>query len=119
MTFLRARFLAMQVFQAKPPPLLTEPDGVIRVLGTRVSLETVVGAFDEGATAEEIAQRYPSLDLAAVYAVIAYVLGNRPEVDAYVTARRREARALQAEVEAQLPPRGLRERLLARRTAGQ
>ena len=109
----------MQAFQARLPPLLTEPGGVVRISGTRVSLETVVAAFDEGATAEEIVQRYPSLDLAAVYAGIAYVLDNRSEVDAYVTARRRDARALQAEIETQFPPHGLRERLLARRTSGQ
>jgi uncharacterized protein (DUF433 family) len=112
-------FFGMQAFQARLPPLMTEPDGVVRVSGTRVSLETVVAAFDEGATAEEIVQRYPSLELAAVYAVIAYVLDNRFEVAAYVTARRRDARALQEEIEAQFPPHGLRERLLARRTSGQ
>jgi uncharacterized protein (DUF433 family) len=109
----------MHAFQAKPPPLQVEPDGVVRVLGTRLSLETVVAAFDEGATAEEIVQRYPSLELGAVYAVIAYVLDNRSEVDAYVAARRSDARALQAKVEAQFPPRGFRQRLLARRAAGQ
>ncbi len=106
----------MHAFQAIRPPLLAEPDGVVRVSGTRVSLETVVAAFDSGATAEEIVQRYPSLELAAVYAVIAYLLDNRPEVDAYVISRRTDARALQAQIEAQLPPTGIRERLLARRT---
>jgi hypothetical protein len=80
-----------------------------------VSLETIVAAFDAGATAEEIVQRYPSLDLAAVYAVIAYVLDHRVEVTAYVAGRQHEARALQAEIEAHSPPQGIRERLLARR----
>jgi uncharacterized protein (DUF433 family) len=112
-------FRAVHAFQARPPPLLAEPDGVVRVSGTRVSLETVVAAFDAGATAEEIVQRYPSLELAAVYSVIAYVLNNRAEVDAYVGARRKEARALQAEIEAQLPSHGFRDRLLARRPSGQ
>jgi uncharacterized protein (DUF433 family) len=106
----------MHAFQARPPPLLTGPDGVVRVLGTRVSLETVVAAFDSGATAEEIVQRYPSLELAAAYAVIAYVLGNRAAVDAYLASRRTDTSAVQAEIEAQLPPTGIRQRLLARRT---
>ncbi|HEY3820321.1 MAG TPA: DUF433 domain-containing protein [Polyangiaceae bacterium] len=107
----------MQAFQAKLPPLLTEPDGVVRISGTRVSLETVVAAFDAGATAEEIVQRYPSLDLAAVYGAIAYILDNRSEVDAYVTTRRRDAQTLQVKIETRLPSQGIRERLLARRTS--
>ncbi len=54
----------------EPVPLLTDKDGVVRVGGTRVTLDTVVAAFKEGATAEEIVQQYPSLELADVYAVI-------------------------------------------------
>jgi uncharacterized protein (DUF433 family) len=104
----------MQAFAAKPPPLSTSPGGIVRVSGTRISLETIVVAFDHGSTAEEIAQQYPSLDLAAIYAVISYVLDNRSEVDAYVTARRDDARLLQAQIEAHSPPHGIRERLFAR-----
>jgi uncharacterized protein (DUF433 family) len=40
-----------------------------------------------GASAEEIVGRFPTLDLAAVYAAIAYVLAQRGEVDAYVATR--------------------------------
>jgi hypothetical protein len=47
----------MQAFEARPPPLTRGPDGVVRVTGTRVPLETLVTAFDAGATAEEIAQQ--------------------------------------------------------------
>lgn len=36
----------------------TDADGVIRVGGTRVTLDTLVEAFNEGATAEVIAQQY-------------------------------------------------------------
>ncbi len=36
----------------KPIPLETDADGVVRVGGTRVTLDTVVAAFKEGATAE-------------------------------------------------------------------
>ena len=109
--------LSMQAFVAKPPPLVVGADGAIRVAGSRVSLETLVTAFDEGATAEEIVQQYPSLPLGSVYGVIAYVLENRASVDAYVTERRRAAGDLQKEVEAHTPPDGLRTRLLARRSS--
>jgi uncharacterized protein (DUF433 family) len=105
----------VQAFQARPPPLSTGPDGIVRVTGSRVSLETIVAAFDSGETAEEIVQHYPSLELPAVYAVISYALDHRAEVDAYLAQRRREARTLQERVETHLPPVGIRERLLARR----
>ena len=47
-------------------PILTDIDGVIRVGGTRVSLDTVLYAYNEGANPEEIVEQYPSLDLADV-----------------------------------------------------
>jgi uncharacterized protein (DUF433 family) len=107
----------MQAFEARLPPLVTKPDGVVRVVGTRVSLETVVTAFDAGATAEEIVQQYPSLELAAIYGVISYVLDHRPEVDAYVAKRREYARTTQEQIERSSSPAGIRQRLLARRSS--
>ena len=48
----------------EPIPIVLGEDGVMRVRGTRVTLDTVLSAFSDGATAEEIAQRYPSISLA-------------------------------------------------------
>ena len=53
-------------------PIHTDADGVVRVAGTRVTLDTMVAAFDAGATVEEIAQQYSSISLADVYSVITY-----------------------------------------------
>jgi uncharacterized protein (DUF433 family) len=106
----------MQEFRARPPPLTRDADGVIGVTATRVQLEIIVEAFDSGATPEEIVQRYPSVDLPGVYAVISYVLDNRRAVDKYVSERLRSAAALRAEIETKLPPDGIRARLLARRS---
>lgn len=99
---------------AEPPPLKTDADGVIRVGNTRVPLETVVGAFCDGATAEEIAYQYPSLELADVYAVIAYYLRKKADVDAYMQRQQKEANRIRAQNEARFDPTGLRDRLLAR-----
>ena len=96
---------------------LREEAGVIRVAGTRVTLDTVISVFNAGATPEEIAQRYPTLQLADVYAVIGYYLHHRSEVDTYLHERERQADAIQKENEARFNPSGLRERLLARRAA--
>jgi hypothetical protein len=57
-----------------------------------VTLDTILAAFAEGATAEEIAQEYPSVSLADVYQVIAYSLRHTSEVEAYLARRRQEIR---------------------------
>lgn len=98
-----------------PVPLSFAEDGpAIRVEGTRVTLDTVVGAFNRGATAEEIAQDSPAVSLADVYAVIAYYLRHRSEVEEYLERRAREHAALRREIEERPEYRELRERLLAR-----
>ncbi|HEX5415730.1 MAG TPA: DUF433 domain-containing protein [Chloroflexota bacterium] len=101
---------------AEPVPLETDRDGVVRVRGSRVTLDTVVAAFRRGATAEEIVQQYPSLALADVYAVIAYYLRRRPEVEAYFQERNEQAARVRQENERRFDPAGVRERLIARRT---
>lgn len=98
----------------EPIPLSTDTNGVIRVAGTRVTLETVVGAFETGATPEEIAQDFPTLRLDDIYAVITYYLRHRKEVEAYLQRRGAQAEKIRREIEAHSPQRGLRERLLAR-----
>ena len=47
-------------------PIETDEDGVIRVGNTRVTLETLVSAFNHGSTAEEIVYQFPVLNLADV-----------------------------------------------------
>jgi uncharacterized protein (DUF433 family) len=99
---------------ADPPPLTTGDDGVVRVGGTRVTLDTVVEAFREGLTPEEIQQQYPSLELTRVYAAVTYYLHHRPEVEEYLRERARHRKAVRREVENRFDPSGIRERLLAR-----
>ena len=62
-------------------PLITGSDGVMRVRGTRITLDTLVAAFDDGATAEEIVQQYPSASLAVIYQVIGYYLQHLAELE--------------------------------------
>ena len=64
---------------AQSPPLERNADGVMLVGKTRVTLDTVIAVFEQGATAEEIVYRYPSLKLADVYATIAFYLNNQEE----------------------------------------
>jgi uncharacterized protein (DUF433 family) len=98
-------------------PLLEDADGVVRVSGTRVTLDTIVQAFSQGATAETISEQYPSVPLAHVYAVIAFYLTHREQVEEYLASRQAQADNVRRMNEARLPD-GLRERLLARKKGG-
>lgn len=100
---------------AEPHPLQTDERGVVKVAGTRITLDTIVYAFQEGASAEEIAYRYPSLDLADIYSTITYYLRNREAVDAYLGGRESHATEVRRQNESRFDSAGLRERLLARR----
>ncbi len=99
-------------------PLETDSHGVIRVSNTRVTLDTIVAAFKEGATAEEIAQQYSIVPLADVYYIIGYYLRRRDEVESYLGKRKQEADGLQKQMEARFNPVGIRERLMARQQGG-
>lgn len=103
------------VIEAPPVPLRTDDHGVLRVGQTRVPLDTVVYAFNQGASPEEIVMSYPTLDLPQVYAVVNYYLYNRAEVDAYLRERETDATRIQAENETRFPPNGVRTRLLSQR----
>ena len=96
-------------------PLATDADGVVRVSGTRVTLDTIFAAFQDGATPEEIAQQYPVVPLGDIYQVIGYFLRHPKEINVYLLHRRQAAQAIKAENEQRWFPDGVRERLLARR----
>jgi uncharacterized protein (DUF433 family) len=67
----------------------TDDNGVLRVGTTRVMLDSVVAAFEQGHSPETIQQQYPALSLEDVYGSISYYLAHREEVQAYL--RRQDA----------------------------
>lgn len=93
-------------------PLKISPDGVIRVGGTRVTLDTVIAAFKEGAAAEEIVFRYPSLHLADVYAVLSYYLRRTKEIEDYLNQRQKKANEVKQQYSSLFESQGIRDRLL-------
>jgi uncharacterized protein (DUF433 family) len=106
--------MSLVIEQSQPIPLRSDADGVIRVVGTRVTLDTIAYAFEHGATAEEIVQQYPTLPLAEVYSVLGYVLHHQAEVVAYLAGRAEDRSAVRKENERRFDPQGIRSRLLAR-----
>ena len=95
--------------------LSKDAQGVYRVGSSRVTLDLIVRAFNRGATAEEIAQDFPSLQLSDIYQVIGYYLKHGSELAEYFDRRAREEQEVFEAHEEEWSPRGLRERLLARR----
>jgi uncharacterized protein (DUF433 family) len=102
--------------QAVSPPLREDAAGALRVGDSRVLLEVVIRAFQDGATPETIVQRYSTLALADVYAVIAYYLRHRSEVDEYLARREQKAEEVRRRIESQQGDLSeIRARLLAKR----
>ena len=104
-------------------PLVVTEQGIIRVKGSRVSLDSIIHHFKLGATAEQIVQSFPSLSLGDVYSSIAYYLTHRQEIEAYMEQQETAADALQAQLASnpdyQVEIAELRSRMLGRWTAAQ
>jgi uncharacterized protein (DUF433 family) len=97
-------------------PLYDDGQGGLRVNKTRVLLERIVHAFEDGATPEGIVQSYDTLALEDVYAVLTWYLRHKAEVDEYLRQRAQQAVAIRQSIEARQPNRAdLRARLMARR----
>ncbi|MBP5975405.1 DUF433 domain-containing protein [Brasilonema sp. CT11] len=71
--------------------------------------------FKQGATAEEIVYRYPSLNLAGVYATIAFYLNHQQEVEIYLQQRQQQTQEVRRMNQQRFDPQGLHDRLLARK----
>lgn len=87
---------------------------VPRVGKSRVTLDTIIGAFLDGTSAEGITEQYPSVSLGDVYSVIAYYLSHTGLVDAYLREREEHSALVRKANERLFNPSGLRARLLTR-----
>lgn len=85
--------------------------------GTRVSLDTIVEQYENGMSPKEMAEAYPTLDIADIHKVIAYYLRHRDQVQAYLKYREEKAAALRVRIEAEHPRNISRAELVARRAA--
>ena len=97
--------------RATSPYVRIDSHGVMRVADTRISLDSIVIGFQQGESPEAIQKSYPAVSLEQVYGVIAYYLGNRDEVDAYLRSQDAVWEYLQSWSEAQPSP--VRDRLRA------
>jgi uncharacterized protein (DUF433 family) len=93
-----------------------DENGVLRVGNTRVMLDSVLAAFQQGHSPETIRQQYPALNLEEVYGSITYYLAHRNEIDAYL--RRQDAVWDEWEAHSRDRSSAVVERLRAARRAG-
>jgi uncharacterized protein (DUF433 family) len=63
---------------------IEERDAGLYIAKSRVSLDSVVYAFQQGSSPEEIQQDWPVLSLEQVYGAMTYYLANRAQVDEYI-----------------------------------
>lgn len=105
----------MSVVSTSKIKLTKTKAGVLRIGNTRVSLDSVIIAFNQGSAPEQIVYDYDTLSLSDVYAVISYYLQNRETVDVYLAKRVKQNEKLHEANDARFNHQGIREKLLARR----
>ena len=85
-------------------PLRTDEHGAIRVSGTRVTLDSLINYYLQGESPEELHAGFPTVPLTDIYAVIAYYLAHRDDLDDYLKRRAEEAERIRQEIEANYTP---------------
>ncbi|HET6851024.1 MAG TPA: DUF433 domain-containing protein [Pyrinomonadaceae bacterium] len=74
----------MEQFDFTGSPLHQDDRGAIRVIGSRITLDTLMAAYQRGDAVEEIHDGFPSLSLAQIKSVIAWYLTHTSEADEYL-----------------------------------
>ena len=96
-------------------PLTQDQEGTIRIRGSRVTLGSILHSFQQGATAEQIHDSFPSVALRDIYGAIAYYLEHREQIDEYLKAQAQSARDLRRSFENRLDVVAFRDRIRVRR----
>ena len=100
-----------------PPPFLPDAHGTLRVGGTRVTLETLLGKYALGDSIEGLHEGFPTVPLSELHAVVCYYLRNRPELDTWLAFKTAEWERIRADDEAAHGGAEWRRMILERRAA--
>ena len=93
---------------------LHESYGSVRVIGSRITLDFIVGCLEMGATAEDIHDDFPWLGLEQIKVIIAWYLNNQAEVDEYIREGEEQAEKLRHEIESRPESIAFKARLRSR-----
>lgn len=92
---------------------IEQRDGNYYVVGTRISLDSIIHAFRRGEPPETICQDFELLRLEEVYGALAHYQANQAAVDAYLI--RQGEKWAEGKRSAEPLPADLRERLMRAR----
>ena len=95
-------------------PLAFLDDGTIRVVNSRVTLDTIITEFKRGSTAEQIQEDFSSLTLREIYAVLAFYLEQTDFVEDYLKKQKAEAKFTVEFIEKKMPTANLRASIRSR-----
>jgi uncharacterized protein (DUF433 family) len=87
--------------------LVSSPDvcgGLLRIQGTRVTIHQLVTLYKQGYSPEDIADQYPQITTAQVYAALFHYHSHREEVDATLLAEQAESERLEIEYQSTPTP---------------
>lgn len=85
-------------------PLKKDEHGAFRIGNTRITLDTIIARYQQGHTPEIIHNGFPTIPLNDIYAVIAYYLSHRQQLDEYLRQQEADAEQLRQEIESRLTP---------------
>jgi uncharacterized protein (DUF433 family) len=103
------------VLEREAPPFKEDESGAIRIGNSRVLLELVISAFQDGSSPEAIMQRYSTLSLSEIYTTIGYYLRHPQEIESYLNQREQLAESVRQKLSDIQPDLSLiRSRLLAK-----
>ena len=74
-----------------------------RLAGTGLTVRRIVGWYKLGLTPEEIADKYPHVTLALVYAALAYYFANHDEIETDIATEAIEVERIEREHYLQAP----------------
>jgi uncharacterized protein (DUF433 family) len=77
-------------------PYIEERNGGLYIAGRRVTLDSVVINYQEGASPAKIVECFPTLKLWQVYGALAYYLENEQVIGQYIAEAEREFERLRA-----------------------
>ena len=89
----------MEQFDFTDSPLHQDDRGVIRVIGSRITLDTLVNKYNAGDTPEDLHEGFPSLSLEQIKSVIAWYHNHIAEAEEYLQEGQAKFEALRREIE--------------------
>ena len=98
-------------------PLVVWADGSVRLRETRLTVESVLGAYLRGQTPEEIAEAFPPTQAGEIRCIVAYFHRNRAELESYLERVTARSRIHIERIDRDFPSEGLKARLAERRVA--